>query len=239
MNKLVNKTGWLLWLAIGIVGIYVACIYNVGVKVDYIAWTTEIEKYEKILYHGLAISAIGFVLMAGLAAILKQRKVTFVLCSLILCVSVIALFYSFMAMPNWQQIHEKQNLAAIKENKNKFSEINEIEWIDVLEKHRGENYFLLFVGTDNCKACLDFTPKLAAAAKAEDVGIVYYNTKSDREKKDIDQKMNMLKIDSVPALRIIGKNKIVPVDDEKIMANKDIAEQYLKHLKRKYSLDHE
>lgn len=111
--------------------------------------------------------------------------------------------------------------------------ISEIVWNDLLSDYRSDKYTMVYVGRYNCPACQEFKPILGEVAFDKNIFVNYYNTTLDRQKNDFDQKLKMLNLESVPALAIIGNNKVVYAEEE-VFSDRKILNEYLDNYQHKY-----
>ena len=200
--------------------------YYVGCKVDLISWNDEIRRYQIIALTGLIICIITLFFIRK-----KKAQVTKIIKNILLGLILIALCCSAAFTPKWSK-YEKEAAEATEHT----GILYEYAWEDVLAKSRmGNKHYLLYVGRSDCPECREFEPMLEKIAKENDVFVAYYDTLSDRKKADFDQKMNMLKVKSVPAVVVIGNNEIIEAES-KIYTSEKALEVWIEKFKSKYRL---
>lgn len=202
--------------------------YYIGVRVDEYDWNNEAVIYQKITLAGLFVSfcfAI-FLILKGKKSDKKIKLTRISIAILTACLIV----SSFFTIPNWEK-YANQNTAT-----NATEYRTEYQYEDILEKHSAKNhYYLLYIGRDSCPDCVKFAPSLKTVVESENLFLAYYDTELDRKKDDFDQKMKMLKVKEIPAVRIIGNNQVI-VPNDSIYSSKKALLKYLNDAKAEYTL---
>lgn len=209
---------------IGAMLYFIGVQYYIGIKVDLINWNNDIERYRLISVMGGILCIIGMFVICK-----KERNFINIIKKTVIVLIAIVIICTIIFIPKWDK-YEGRNFTS------KDEYFYEYDWQDVLDKVRTENqYYLLYIGRDNCPQCKIFSPSLKKITEDENVFIIYYNTIPDRDKSDFDQKMNMLKVKSVPCLRIIGNEEVIEVDDN-IYDNEKALRKSIRCLKKQYKL---
>ena len=202
--------------------------YYIGVHVDAYDWNKEAVIYQKIALAGLFLSFCFAILLIfkGKESSKKIRLLCISISILIACLIV----SSFLTIPDWGK-YANQNTAT---TANDYR--TEYQYEDVLEKHSVKNhYYLLYIGRASCPDCVKFESSLKSAVENENLFLAFYDTELDRKKDDFDQKMNMLKVKKIPAVRIIGNNQVI-VPNDNIYSSKKALLEYLKDAEAEYTL---
>lgn len=167
----------------------------------------------------------------SLYVVKNRKKEILIIIGIILMINSLLVVVSLVKYPDWNEL---RRVDVITNGGNiNDANISEIVWNDLLSDYRSDKYTMVYVGRYNCPACQEFKPILGEVAFDKNIFVNYYNTTLDRQKNDFDQKLKMLNLESVPALAIIGNNKVVYAEEE-VFSDRKILNEYLDNYQHKY-----
>lgn len=98
----------MIWAAVMAAALFLVLMYAVGYRVDSLAWTQEIYRYNALLKKFCIASAVGAAVMFIIYMGFGKYKVSLLICACILVINLGMLGYAWAIQPEWEKIAIEQ-----------------------------------------------------------------------------------------------------------------------------------
>lgn len=176
---------------------------QLGYQMDFLSATTAITQYDRYLTIAILVSTVmSVILYFGNQKIVKLGYFG----QVILLVGVIQLQPDVDAM----------NQAA--------DNLGTLDWETFEEFEHSDSYYLVYVGREDCAACLTYKAQLKPISVESDISIWYYDITQERHSADFETKKTHLKLTDVPAIYIVGHNQVKKIETDVLLSADERAE---------------